>query len=179
MLRGLLMFAAVIMAAVAQPIWTVDHHPIPAGKSGAGCKDADHVSYHIHVMIWQNNAVQTAKTMDFQRRFMEHFDLLDKENCTFGAGDTAPEQKTICTFEVDWEPAGPFFTAQYSWFIPKADYERATAWTKQNRDDLDVLIHPNSGCMVEDHTDWAIWAGKPWQIDPSIFTCRYPGCRLP
>ena len=61
MLKGLLLFAAVIMAAVAHPNtpppWTVDHHPIPAGAHPEACKDADHVSYHIHVMIWQNNAI--------------------------------------------------------------------------------------------------------------------------
>ena len=84
MLKALLMFAAIIMLADAHvhrisPIpWTVDHHPIPAGKSHADCATAEHLSYHIHVMIWQNNKVQVAKTMDFQRKFMEKFDLLDK-----------------------------------------------------------------------------------------------------
>ena len=42
---------------------------------------------------------------------MEKFDLVGKQNCTIASGDPAPEQQEICTFGVDWEPAGPFFTA--------------------------------------------------------------------
>ena len=164
--------ASIMMVAIyAQPMWF--ENPIIAPAS---CADAEHISYHIHVMVLQTNAKQVAKTMDFQRRFMDKFDLHGKQNCTFTAGDPRPSMQDICTFPVDWKPEGPFFTAQYSWFIPKKDYERTTRWTRQNRDDLDVLIHPNSGCEVNDHTVWAMWAGNPWQIDPSIMSCNHPGC---
>ena len=46
----------------------------------------------------------------------------------------------------------------------------------QNRGDLDVLVHPNSGCEFEDHTEWAFWGGKSWELDGTIFSCEYPGC---
>ena len=39
----------------------------------------------------------------------------------------------------------------------------------QNRDNHDVLVHANSGCIVPDHTSWAIWLGDKWKLDLSIF----------
>ena len=82
----------------------------------------------------------------------------------------------ICPFEIDWLPAGPFVTAQLSFFVPKAHYERAVSWSLQNKGDLDLLVHPNSGCEIEDHSIWAFWGGNSWPIDLTIFTCEYPGC---
>ena len=41
------------------------------------------------------------------------------------------------------------------------------------------MIHPNSGCEVEDHTEWAVWGGKTWELIPEIFSCEYPGCITP
>ena len=67
--------------------------------------------------------------MAFQREFYNEFELWDKKNCTINAGDPAPQIKDICPFEVDWWPAGPFLTAQYSFFIAKAHYETAVRWT--------------------------------------------------
>ena len=32
-----------------------------------------------------------------------------------------------------------------------------TNWIMQNRGDLDILVHPNSGAEVLDHTDWSLW----------------------
>jgi len=36
------------------------------------------------------------------------------------------------------------------------------------------LIHPNSGCELEDHTWWAFWGGNPWEIDLSAFSHDMP-----
>ncbi len=44
--------------------------------------------------------------------------LRGKPNCTLQAGDPSPNTTEICAFEVDWDPAGPFLTAQYSFFVP-------------------------------------------------------------
>ena len=114
--------------------------------------------------------------MDFQRAFYTEFDLEDGKNCTVNAGDPGFDVTDICPFPVDWLPAGPFTTAQLSFFIPGGQIEKAIKWTMQNRGDLDILMHPNSGCEVEDHTIWAMWGGNKWEIDASIFSCEYPGC---
>ena len=39
----------------------------------------------------------------------------------------------------------------------------------QHRGVYDVLIHPNTGCSVLDHTDWAMWAGDKWELDTTVF----------
>ena len=92
------------------------------------------------------------------------------------AGDPAPWISDICAFEIDWKPAGPFWTAQYSWFVPVEKLTDAVAWVVRHKGDLDVLVHPNSGCEVEDHTSWAMWGGNKNPIDTSVFSCEYPGC---
>ena len=107
------------------------------------------------------------------------FSVPQAKNCTMSAGDPAPWAHELCQFEVDWQPAGPFTTAQYSFFIPPSRYEATVAWTMKHRRGLDILVHPNSGCENEDHTDWALWAGNKWEVDVSKFSCDYPGCIPP
>ena len=28
-----------------------------------------------------------------------------------------------------------------------------------------MLVHPNSGCEMEDHDKWSMWGGHPWKLD--------------
>eukprot|EP00750_Incisomonas_marina_P028654 INCI6805.1.p1 GENE.INCI6805.1~~INCI6805.1.p1 ORF type:complete len:199 (-),score=18.31 INCI6805.1:67-663(-) len=149
--------------------------------SGTACSSAAEnniplLSYHVHVLFWPSNNDSTAAAMKLQADFIEAFDLVGKPNCTFQAGDPAANVTEICAFEVDWEPAGPFLTAQYSFFVPRPLLTDAWGFAVQNRGKLDILVHPNSGCEVEDHTSWALWAGNPWELDASIFSCEHPGC---
>ena len=168
---------ALMMSVNTQPIWVEDKHPFPAGKSNLKCNEAPFLSYHIHVMLWPKNKIQVDAALDFQKKFNNHFTEDGKMPiCDFKTGDPQPDRKTLCLWETSYEAVGPWLTGQYAWHVPKDLYEVTTAWSKQNRDDLDVMIHPNTGCEVEDHTEYATWAGKPWQIDPSIFSCEYPGC---
>ena len=53
---------------------------------------------------------------------------------------------------VGMHDVGSLCTAQYSFFIPKHFYEETVAWTMQHRNHLDIMVHPNTGCEVEDHT---------------------------
>ena len=61
--------------------------------------------------------------------------------------------------DIGFSPEGPFLNAEWGVFIPLENFERVIEWVMQNRGSYDVLIHPNTGCMIEDHSDWAIWAG--------------------
>ena len=74
---------------------------------------------------------------------------------------------------------GPFPTAQYSFFIPPETLVKTMNFLVQRRNGLDVLLHPNSGCEIQDHTDWAFFAGMPWRMDISAFHCESPGCVPP
>jgi aromatic ring-cleaving dioxygenase len=60
-------------------------------------------------------------------------------------------------------------TAQIAVFVPIPLYEEAVAWFLKNKGTLDILVHPNSGCGIQDHLNHALWGGRRWEIDPSIF----------
>ncbi len=89
----------------------------------------------------------------------------------FNAGDME-----LCPFEVSWVADGPFPTAEFSFYIPPSNLSMTLNYLVQNRNGLDVLLHPNSGCEIEDHMEWAFFAGTPWRLDTSAFTCEAPGC---
>ena len=127
-------------------------------------------SYHIHVLFWQTNANSTGAALALRDSFAKEFNV--RQDCPIEAKDPAPEQRTICSFGVDMEPAGPFLTAQWSFFIPKGYYRfsETVEFIMQNRGTLDSFIHPNSGCTTKDHSDWSLWGGTKWELDSSIFS---------
>ena len=134
-------------------------------------------SYHIHVIFWGTNPDRVALAMDLRQRFIERFDLgSEDKSCTIRPGDPAPGHE-MCKFEPLMGPGGPWLQANYAFFIPPALLEETTAWMLQHRGILDVFIHPNSGCEVNDHTKWNRYAGAKWPINYPFFTCDYPGCK--
>eukprot|EP00043_Microstomoeca_roanoka_P028288 m.17482 g.17482 ORF g.17482 m.17482 type:complete len:238 (+) comp8293_c0_seq1:1852-2565(+) len=139
------------------------------------------VSYHIHVLFIATNDDYVAQAMQLQRDFVNHFNVPigNDKNCSFAAGDPRPEQKTICAYPTTWVPDGPFPTAQYSFFIPASFYAETVQWITQRRNGLDVLVHPNSGCEIQDHLEWPLWGGKPWELNVDAFHCDSPGCIPP
>ena len=110
-----------------------------------------------------------------QKEFIAEFSVPQANNCTMSAGDPAPWAHELCQFEIDWQPAGPFTTAQYSFFIPPARYEATVAWTLKHRRGLDILVHPNSGCENEDHTGMLVQFG----LQQTVLTTHFlPFLRL-
>ena len=77
-------------------------------------------------------------------------------------------QEHLCVYPPG-KAAGPFPVAQWAVAIPLDHYLDKLTWFVQHRSEngtsVDLLIHPNSGCLVEDHTSWAIWAGEKWQLN--------------
>ena len=89
--------------------------------------------------------------------------------CAFTPSDPQPNYNEICVFDIHYAPSGPFVTAQSTYFIPISEYERAVSWTMANRRGLDVFVHPNTGCGIQDHVMHSLWGGNKWAIDASIF----------
>ena len=118
-------------------------------------------SYHIHVMFLQNNQNSTKEALDLQNKFMKEFSLSDENLCQFLPSDPS-SSSSMCIFEVQYSPSGPFVTAQTTYFIPIADYETAVSFTLKNRGSLDVFVHPNTGCGFEDHIQHSLWSGNKW-----------------
>ena len=128
-----------------------------------------------------NNEDEVSRAMALQHDFVKQFNVPigKKENCTFAAGDPRPEQKSVCAYPTAWLPEGPFPTAQYSFFVPRSHYSETVQWVIQRRNGLDLLVHPNSGCEIQDHLHWAVWGGNPWELNEAAFHCDSPGCIPP
>ena len=124
-------------------------------------------SFHIHILFYGTNKNQTMNAIALKEAFAKEFNV--KEDCPISPGDIGYKQKSICAFDTQLEGAGPFLTAQWSFFIPKSMFDAPVKWIMQNRGEFDTLIHPNSGCTTQDHTDWSLWGGDKWHLDTNIF----------
>ena len=58
-------------------------------------------------------------------------------------------------FEDADHPEGPFLTSQWSVFVPLESFSQTVSWIMQHRGIYDILVHPNSGCELEDDSWWA------------------------
>ena len=124
-------------------------------------------SFHIHLLFYGTNENETIHSIALKEAFAKEFNVT--EDCPISPGDIGYKQKSICSFDTSFESAGPFLTAQWSFFIPKNLFDDPVKWIMQNRGEFDTLIHPNSGCTTEDHTSWALWGGNKWHLDTNIF----------
>ena len=120
MYTGCILFVGAAVLLVAVPTAT----GLPRESE---CINAPFLSYHIHALFWQTNPKSTAAALTFQREFLAAWNV--SENCTFAAGDPQPSRINMCAYEVDYEPVGPFLTAQLSFFVPIGWYERTVAWS--------------------------------------------------
>jgi aromatic ring-cleaving dioxygenase len=62
-------------------------------------------------------------------------------------------------------PVGPHTLPQFRTSVPSAALEPALLWYLQHRGEHTVLIHPNSGDDLLDHTKYAVWLGTPLPLD--------------
>lgn len=126
-------------------------------------------------MFHQQVPANVAATLDLRNRFAQHFNITKKCDDVRTDNTTNPPSE-MCLLDWDVPPTPPFTTSEWAIFLPKEHFPEASWWIMQNRGEFDVsfafklkytsiliqkkvLIHPNSGCEVEDHRDWGIWGG--------------------
>jgi hypothetical protein len=63
----------------------------------------------------------------------------------------------------------PWLTTEWAIFFLDDMFSTFVPWIIQNRGHYDILVHPNSGCLVEDHSSWALWGGNKWDLDLTEF----------
>jgi len=153
----------------------VQAHPSPAA-TGECSVSGQFFSYHIHVLFWQHNSDSVAAAFKLRSQFMDHFQISEKEPCD-DTNTTHGQSPNLCMIFTDFpSPAAPFLTCEWAAFVPLADFARTVPWMMRNRGDLDLLVHPNSGCEIADHADWSVWGGKQWELDMSAMHYDCPGC---
>lgn len=127
------------------------------------------VSYHFHITFKLTNKNEIAKAVALREKAREHFkDHLGPDCYNFF------DNKNLCMIidhPIDVAVDGsPFPIGDWSIWVPNSYLNLLLAWFSQNRGDLSLLVHPNTGCLYEDHGAWAFWAGDKWNLDLSIFT---------
>jgi DOPA 4,5-dioxygenase len=67
------------------------------------------------------------------------------------------------------KPVGPhpYWSCQLA--FDAAQFDRLIPWLDEHRDGLNVLVHPQTGNSLEDHTTHASWLGEPAKLNLSMF----------
>lgn len=152
------------------------------------------MSYHIHYTT--DKILSRPEMKTFYDAFVVEFSdrFASERLCPFGpnygaySSDTFPSQ-TICSLEgaLEFEILGATIDVQgnpwgsldqRAFFVPIESIEEAWEWSKANRGSLDVVKHPNSGCMHDDHGIRRVWEGTEHVIATLEFPCNVPatGC---
>jgi aromatic ring-cleaving dioxygenase len=65
-------------------------------------------------------------------------------------------------------PVGPHPQAMYQVVFGPAEFARIVPWLMLNRAGLDVLVHPETGDEVADHTAHALWLGNRLELNTDV-----------
>ena len=64
---------------------------------------------------------------------------------------------------------GPHTRSMYQVAFDRTVFPEIVPWLALNRDGLTILVHPESGDGLADHTAHAMWMGEVLEINESIF----------
>jgi len=176
------MVLRVVLFLVVCGIWCeVNAHPTRYSDISSNLTCADMpppYSHHIHILFWQNNNDSVTGAFALRNEFMDHFGLSDENNtCNENNVWNTTHPPPFCMFTPDFpEPEGPFLTSDWAAFVPLEHFQPTVLWIMNHRGNYDVLVHPNSGCEINDHRDWPLWGGNKWELDVSIMHFNCPGC---
>lgn len=70
-------------------------------------------------------------------------------------------------------PVGPHPEPMYQVAFQAHAFEQVVPWLMAHHEGLSVLIHPNSGDDLRDHSEHALWLGKALKLKLEMF--RNPG----
>jgi aromatic ring-cleaving dioxygenase len=63
------------------------------------------------------------------------------------------------------KPIGPHPISMYQVAFAIDEFPRVVPWLMIHREGLDVLVHPETGDDVIDHTDHALWLGTKLELN--------------
>jgi DOPA 4,5-dioxygenase len=67
------------------------------------------------------------------------------------------------------KPVGPHPTWSAEIIFPTEAFAELVPWLSLNRGGLSVLVHPNTGDDLADHTEHAMWLGSDVKLELAIF----------
>jgi aromatic ring-cleaving dioxygenase len=78
------------------------------------------------------------------------------------------------------EPIGPHPVSQYQVIFKNPEFATVIPWLMLNRQGLDILVHPLTDDMVDDHSVYALWLGTPIELRLNTMQRRgYSAALLP
>ena len=78
------------------------------------------------------------------------------------------------------DPIGPHPVSQFAAIFKPEQFQDVVPWLMLNRDGLDILIHPLTDDMVDDHSVYAVWLGNPVELRLNTMQRRgYQAALLP
>jgi len=76
------------------------------------------------------------------------------------------------------DPIGPHPISQFAVIFKKPEFQNVVPWLMLNRAGLDILIHPLTDDMVDDHSVYALWLGSPVNLKLDTMQRRGYGTAL-
>jgi aromatic ring-cleaving dioxygenase len=76
------------------------------------------------------------------------------------------------------EQVGPHPVPQFQVIFTNEVFQNVVPWLMLNRDGLDILVHPLTDDMVDDHTVYAMWLGMPIKLKLDTMQRRGYGAAL-
>jgi aromatic ring-cleaving dioxygenase len=76
------------------------------------------------------------------------------------------------------EPIGPHPVSQFAVIFEPDAFQKVIPWLMLNREGLDVLVHPLTDDMVDDHSVYALWLGTPVKLKLETMQRRGYGAAL-
>ncbi|MEG4506693.1 DOPA 4,5-dioxygenase family protein [Microcoleus sp. F6_B4] len=70
------------------------------------------------------------------------------------------------------KPIGPHPQAMYQVAFLPDQFGKVVPWLMLNREGLDILIHPETGDDVADHTKHSLWLGKKLELNVEFLRPR-------
>ena len=78
------------------------------------------------------------------------------------------------------EAVGPHPVPQFQVIFKQDAFQSVVPWLMLNREGLDILVHPLTDDMLDDHTVYAVWLGTPIKLKLDTMQRRgYSAALLP
>lgn len=78
--------------------------------------------------------------------------------------ETLAEQFPVQVGKLNDDPVGPHPVSQFAAIFEADKFQAVVPWLMLNRQGLDILIHPLTDDMVDDHSVYALWLGSPIEL---------------
>ncbi len=75
-------------------------------------------------------------------------------------------------------PVGPHPVSQFQVIFKNDQFQAVVPWLMLHREGLDILVHPLTDDMVDDHSVYALWLGMPIKLKLETLQRRGYGAAL-